>query len=66
MLLVALAHLAGKAFRIGHMGNTTEEMLEKAILQIGETMKELGFYADIEKAVQQFKELALPVAKGRN
>lgn len=62
----ALAHLAGKAFRIGHMGNTTEEMLEKAIGQIGETVKELGFDADIEKAVQQFKELALPVAKGRN
>lgn len=27
----ALAHLAGKAFRIGHMGNTTKEMLEQAI-----------------------------------
>ncbi|MBT2691267.1 alanine--glyoxylate aminotransferase family protein [Bacillus sp. ISL-47] len=58
----ALAHLAGKAFRIGHMGNTTEEMLEKAIVRIGETVSELGYDADIEKAVQQFRELALPVA----
>lgn len=58
----ALAHLAGKAFRIGHMGNTTEDMLEKAIVLIGETMNELGFEADIQKAADRFKELALPVA----
>ncbi|MCM3707254.1 MULTISPECIES: pyridoxal-phosphate-dependent aminotransferase family protein [Cytobacillus] len=58
----ALAHLAGKAFRIGHMGNTTEEMLEKAIVLIGETMNELGFEADIQKAVGRFKELSMPVA----
>jgi alanine-glyoxylate transaminase / serine-glyoxylate transaminase / serine-pyruvate transaminase len=58
----ALAHLAGKAFRIGHMGNTTEDMLEKAIVLIGETMNELGFEADIQKAADRFRELALPVA----
>lgn len=58
----ALAHLAGKAFRIGHMGNTTETMLEKAIVLIGETMNELGFEADIQKAADRFRELALPVA----
>ncbi|UOE53859.1 alanine--glyoxylate aminotransferase family protein [Bacillus sp. CMF12] len=58
----ALAHLAGKAFRIGHMGNTTEDMLEKAIVLIGETMNEVGFEADIQKAVDRFRELALPVA----
>jgi aspartate aminotransferase-like enzyme len=58
----ALAHLAGKAFRIGHMGNTSEDMLEKAIVLIGETMNEAGFEADIQKAVDRFRELALPVA----
>ncbi|MBG9656982.1 pyridoxal-phosphate-dependent aminotransferase family protein [Cytobacillus firmus] len=58
----ALAHLAGKAFRIGHMGNTTEDMLEKAIVLIGETMNEVGFEADVQKAVDRFRELALPVA----
>ncbi|KAF0823013.1 alanine--glyoxylate aminotransferase family protein [Cytobacillus firmus] len=57
----ALAHLAGKAFRIGHMGNTTEDMLEKAIVLIGETMNEVGFEADVQKAVDRFRELALPV-----
>lgn len=59
-LIVAgsLAHLAGKAFRIGHMGNTTEEMLEKAILLIGETMNELGYSVDPAKAVECFKKLA--------
>lgn len=58
----ALAHLTGKAFRIGHMGNTTEEMIEDAIVKIGETVKELGFAADIKEAVKLFRESALPVA----
>ncbi|MGJ7919047.1 pyridoxal-phosphate-dependent aminotransferase family protein [Neobacillus sp. LXY-4] len=54
----ALAHLAGKAFRIGHMGNTTVEMLEKAIVLIGETMNELGYPVDPAKAAERFKELS--------
>lgn len=52
----ALAHLAGKAFRIGHMGNTTEQMLEKAIHLIGETMNEQGFSVDPSKAVECFRQ----------
>lgn len=52
----ALAHLAGKAFRIGHMGNTTLEMLEEAIVKIGETLKELGLDVDTEVAVGRLKE----------
>lgn len=56
----ALAHLAGKAFRIGHMGNTTEQMLERAIVLIGETMNELGFSVDVVQAAEAFnKELAV-------
>lgn len=50
----ALAHLAGKAFRIGHMGNTTEGMLSTAIRKIGETLNELGHTVDVDKAVQRF------------
>lgn len=50
----SLAHLAGKAFRIGHMGNTTADMLEKAVMQIGETLNEMGHQADISKAQQVF------------
>ena len=53
----SLAHLAGKAFRIGHMGNTTEDMLEKAVALIGETLNEIGHSIDIEKAVERFKEV---------
>lgn len=53
----SLAHLAGKAFRIGHMGNTTEVMLEEAILLIGETMNELGISVDPAKAAERFREL---------
>ena len=52
----SLAHLAGKAFRIGHMGNTTEEMLEKAIELIGDTLNEIGHSVDVAKAVERFKQ----------
>lgn len=52
----SLAHLAGKAFRIGHMGNTTTEMLETAIVKIGETLKELGLEVNTEAAVERLKE----------
>lgn len=53
----ALAHLAGKAFRIGHMGNTTEDDLEIAVQLIGQTLNELGHQVDIAKAVELFREL---------
>ncbi|AXI01232.1 alanine--glyoxylate aminotransferase family protein [Sporosarcina sp. PTS2304] len=52
----SLAHLAGKAFRIGHMGNTTADMLEKAVMQIGETLQEMGRTVDLSKAKEVFKE----------
>lgn len=51
----ALAHLAGKAFRIGHMGNTTPEMLEQAIKSIGEVLQEQGLEANIGLAIENFK-----------
>ena len=47
----ALAALAGKAFRIGHMGNTTPEMLRAAITLIGETLTELGREVDLASAL---------------
>lgn len=52
----SLAHLAGKAFRIGHMGNTTAEMLEKAIDLIGETLNEIGYPVNQADAIAKFKE----------
>lgn len=51
----ALAHLGGKAFRIGHMGNTTEAMLEQAVRLIGDTLNEIGHAVDVEKAARRFK-----------
>ncbi len=51
----SLAALAGKAFRIGHMGNVTEEMFIKALELMGETLKEMGKDANIGEAVDQFK-----------
>ncbi|WP_088225422.1 alanine--glyoxylate aminotransferase family protein [Desulfosporosinus sp. FKB] len=53
----ALASLAGKAFRIGHMGNATEDMFVKALQIVGETLKEMGHEANIEKAVTEFTKI---------
>lgn len=61
----ALAHLAGKAFRIGHMGNTTAEMLEQAIRNIGEVLHELGLEVNQELALQAFKEELLMTGQTR-
>ncbi|MBD8027304.1 alanine--glyoxylate aminotransferase family protein [Ureibacillus sp. Re31] len=61
----ALAHLAGKAFRIGHMGNTTVEMLEQAIRNIGEVLHELGLEVNQELALQAFKEEILMTGQTR-
>ena len=52
----SLAHLAGKAFRIGHMGNTTEAMLEEAVKLIGDSLNELGHNVNTEVAVTRLKE----------
>lgn len=52
----ALAHLAGKAFRIGHMGNTTPEMLETAIRKIGEALQNSGLEVVVEDAVSVLQE----------
>lgn len=53
----SLAHLAGKAFRIGHMGNTTPEMLKEAIRKIGEALKMSGYEANVEEALSVFTEI---------
>jgi aspartate aminotransferase-like enzyme len=46
----SLAQLAGKAFRIGHMGNTTPAMIEDAIEKIGKVLEQNGLSVNIEKA----------------
>ena len=60
----ALAHLAGKAFRIGHMGNTTGSMLEQAIIVIGEALKEQQIDVNIEQAVQVFSKEIGQIVRG--
>lgn len=51
----ALAHLSGKAFRMGHMGNTTADMLEQAVKEIGTVLQELGKPVNIEEALNVLK-----------
>ncbi|MPN43415.1 Serine-pyruvate aminotransferase [bioreactor metagenome] len=50
----SLASLAGKAFRIGHLGNVTRADFVKALELVGETLKEMGKDADTEGAVREF------------
>ena len=51
----SLAQLAGKAFRIGHMGNTTPAMLEDAIEKIGKVLLQNGLSVNIEKAKETWQ-----------
>ncbi|MGE7918991.1 hypothetical protein ACQKM9_08570 [Viridibacillus sp. NPDC093762] len=59
MISYPLLIVKPKAFRIGHMGNITPEMLEEAIVKIGETLQKLGHEVDIVGACKQFKEMIL-------
>lgn len=58
-LIVAglLGPLAGKGFRLGHMGNVTEETFCKALEIIGETLQEQGYSVDKANAVKTYKEV---------
>lgn len=53
----ALAALAGKAYRIGHMGSTSLADFKRAVRAIGEVMQELGVEADSGKALRVLKEV---------
>ena len=58
--LIVAAHLgplAGKGFRIGHMGNVTNDSLCRALQLIGEALQEQGLPVDPERAVQVFKQV---------
>lgn len=57
VLAGGLADFAGDTFRIGHMGNTTKEQLRKAVVIIGEVLKEMGQVADLIKATKEFDKL---------
>lgn len=51
VLAGALGQYKGKAFRIGHMGNTTPEQLAQAVRIIGEVVQNLGLSVDTDRAV---------------
>jgi len=54
----ALASLAGKAFRIGHMGNVQLADLRRAIGLVGEALQEQGLNIDIVAAQAEFDKLS--------
>lgn len=53
----ALGLLAGKGFRLGHMGNTTNDIFEKAIGIIGETLQEQGVTVNPAEAISVFRKV---------
>lgn len=52
----ALGSLAGKGFRLGHMGNTSNDTFIKALRIIAETLQEQGQQVDGIKAEKVFME----------
>jgi len=52
----ALGPLAGKAFRVGHMGNVTLDQLEAAVRAMGDSLEEMGRPADTGLACQALRE----------
>lgn len=55
----ALGNLAGKGFRLGHMGNVKAEQLKEAVRLIGETLVEFGHPTDPARAVTEFDRAQL-------
>jgi alanine-glyoxylate transaminase/serine-glyoxylate transaminase/serine-pyruvate transaminase len=53
----ALASLAGKAFRIGHMGNTTLDDFQKALRIMADVLHELGHAVDGEQAAATLRRV---------
>lgn len=53
----ALASLAGKAFRIGHMGNTTLDDFKRALRVMAEVLKNMGKDVDGEQAIAELERV---------
>ena len=53
----ALGPLAGKGFRLGHMGNTYKDTFIKALKVIGATLKEQGLEVNTDMAVATFEQV---------
>lgn len=58
----ALGPLAGRAFRVGHMGNVTVAELEGAVQAMADTLAEMGRPADGAAARRALQEAAGPYA----
>jgi aspartate aminotransferase-like enzyme len=52
-----LAHLQGKAFRLGHLGNVTARELRQAVIAMAEVLQEMGNPVDREPALSAFEGL---------
>jgi alanine-glyoxylate transaminase/serine-glyoxylate transaminase/serine-pyruvate transaminase len=53
----ALGPLNGKGFRMGHMGNVTNEVLCTALKVMGEALEEQGLVVDSQEAVRTFEKV---------
>jgi aspartate aminotransferase-like enzyme len=53
----ALGPLNGRGFRIGHMGNVTDQVLCTALQVMGEALEEQGVVVDSHEAVRTFEKV---------
>lgn len=53
----ALASLAGKAFRIGHMGNAALDDFKQALQAMAAALNKLGHQADADKAIEVLEQV---------
>lgn len=58
----ALGPLAGKAFRVGHMGNVTVSELERAVGAMAQCLAEMGRPADATGALAALRQATAPHA----
>lgn len=61
----ALGPIAGRAFRVGHMGNVTVAELEGAVLAMADALAEMGRPADGAAAARALREATDPYADFR-
>ncbi|NLW17760.1 MAG: alanine--glyoxylate aminotransferase family protein [Firmicutes bacterium] len=53
----ALGSLAGKAFRIGHMGNTTLDDFKRALQAMAKVLNDMGKEADANQAIEVLEQV---------
>jgi alanine-glyoxylate transaminase/serine-glyoxylate transaminase/serine-pyruvate transaminase len=55
-LVLTLAHLKGKAFRLWHFGNVSADILRRALLEVFNVLEQQGKNVDQDAALSCFED----------